>query len=138
MFKLVRMNLYRKLWFNIFETKRKFCDSTWVVCSMWSSIQKKWLWSELIPNCNRIDLKRFENGVHLTNNFSPNPQIIAMLCFVAVAVARPGILLSEEYHGNSAFALRHGLPIASPVVYVPQVAYAHSYGYDDLFGYSAI
>ena len=71
-----------------------------------------------------------------------------MLCFVAVAVAKPGILLSEEYHGKSAFALRHGLPIAAPVVaaplvhaplvHVPQVAYAHSYGYDDLFGYSAI
>lgn len=87
-------------------------------------------------------------------------------------MARPGILLSEEYHGNSAFALRHGLPIATsvaaaplvhaplvhaplayaqsayppsayaplvhtPLVHAPEYTYAHSYGYDDLLGYSA-
>ncbi|XP_055308442.1 uncharacterized protein LOC129572502 [Sitodiplosis mosellana] len=90
--------------------------------------------------------------------------IIAVLCFVAVVVARPGLLLSEEYHGNSAFALRHGLPVAAPLVAAPVIAapwvaaplvhapvvaaplvhtplvdaYAHSYGYDDLLGYSAL
>lgn len=70
--------------------------------------------------------------------------------------------MSEEYHGNSAFALRHGLPIATsvaaaplvhaplvhaplvhvplvhaPLIHAPEIAYAHSYGYDDLLGYSA-